>query len=361
MSAMKAMLADPRRRNLVALTAVAAASVVMAVWGLERQAAEVAPKYVETEFLPGFAAHVREAARIHIQSKKNGAFDVVFKPNKGWVLPGKNDYPASFEEVNKTLVALAALETIEPKTARADWLHYIDLDDPARGGAGTRIVVSDDHGRALASLIVGKSEDIGDTGGATGLFVRRIGENQSWLVRAAFEPQSEQNDWVEKRVIDLDRAQIQSTTVDEPNGQFFEVSRDKPSDASFKLAVVPAGREEAAGAADGLATAIVDFAFDDVKPARNFNFTDATRLVTKTFDGLNVTVDVLHLGSDYWAQIAAMGAAGNRDAGRRAREINARAAGWAFKLPDYKGAQFMTPLENLLKPKPGKKAAAETP
>lgn len=361
MSAMKAILADPRRRNLAVLAAIAAASVGMAVWGLERQAAEVAPKYVETEFLPGFAAHIREAARIHIQSKKNGAFDVVFKPNKGWVLPGKSDYPASFEEVNKTLVGLAALETIEPKTGRADWLHYIDLDDPAHGGAGTRIVVSDDRGRALVSLIVGKSEDIGDASGQVGLFVRRIGDNQSWLARAAFEPQNDQNDWVEKRVIDIDRAQIQSTTVDEPDGQFFEVSRDKASDPNFKLAVAPKGREEAPGAADGLATAIVDFAFDDVKPARNFNFSDATRLVTKTFDGLSVTVDVLRLDSDYWAQIAAMGAANNRDAGRRAREINARAAGWAFKLPDYKGAQFMTPLENLLKPKPGKKAAAGTP
>ncbi len=46
------------------------------------------------------------------------------------MLPGRNDYPASYETVNKTLVGLAALQTIEPKTSRPDWLHYIGLDAP---------------------------------------------------------------------------------------------------------------------------------------------------------------------------------------------------------------------------------------
>ena len=355
----KRTFSDPRRRNLAIFAGVAAVCALLALLGLQKQASVVAPKYAQNEFLPGFAAHVRQAARIHIDSKKGGSFDVMFKPNKGWVLPQKGDYPASFEEVNKTLVGLSAMETIEPKTGRADWLHYIDLGDPAHGGAGASIVVSDDRGRTLASLIVGKSEDIGDSSGAVGLFARRPGASQSWLVRSEFRPQTDQSGWVDKDVIDVDRSQIKSTTVDEPDGQYFEVARDQPIDPDFKLAVVPKGRQAAGGdTANGLAEAIADFTFEDVKPARNFNFSNAVRLVTKTFGGMSVTVDVLKLDGKYWAQVAAMGAVNNAATGKRARAINARAAGWAYKLPDYTGAQFTTSLESLLKPKAGAKAAA---
>ena len=347
-----AFLADPRRRNLAILAAIALLSVLLAILALHEQAEEGAPKYVQTEFFPGLAARVHQAAHIRIVSKKDGAFDVVFKPSKGWVLPGKNDYPASFSEVNKTLVGLAVLETIEPRTARADWLHYIGLDAPQQGGDGTEITVSDEQGHVLASLIAGKSEDIGDSSGAVGLFVRRPGETQSWLVRAEFEPHGSRNDWLDKDVVDIDRARIQETVVDPNNGPSYQVLRDKPSDPDFKLAVVPAGREIANEAApDGVAVALTGLSFDDVRPAKEIDFTGAFRTVTKTFDGLSVTVDVMHLGQDYWAQFGAMSLFANPAVGKQARDINARVNGWAYKLPDYKGAQFMTPLESLLKPK----------
>ena len=347
------MFADPRRRNLAILVGLAVLALIAAWIGLRERAAQVAPKYAQTEFLPGFALHVREAARIHIVSKKHGAFDVVFKPNKGWVLPIKNDYPASFEQVNRTLVGLAALETIEPKTARTDWLHYIGLDAPPSGD-GTAIIVSNDRGRVLADIITGKSEDIGDSSGATGLFVRRPNTTQSWLARAEFEPRSDPFDWIDKTIVDVDRSRIQTTVVDEANGQSFEVHRDNRTDPSFKLTVMPPGRELANdGAADGIATAIADLTFEDVKPAKDIDFSDAVRTVTKTFDGMSVTTDVVKVGTEYWAQFGAMSMVGNPAIGREARAITMRVSGWAYKLPDFKGAAFMATQESLLKPKGG--------
>ena len=55
---------------------------------------------------------------------------------------------------------MAALETIAPKTSRADWLHYLSLDAPPKG-SGTQITVKDSHGAVLASLILGNMEDLG--------------------------------------------------------------------------------------------------------------------------------------------------------------------------------------------------------
>ena len=354
---MNDVLADPRRRNLAILAGAALVSILLAFWALYEQSASLAPQSTRNEFFPGLASHVRQAARIHIASKKGGTFDVVFKPIRGWVIPQKNDYPASFVEVNKTLVNLAAMQTLEPKTSRADWFHTIGLDAPAKGGDGVEISVSDDRGHELAHLIVGKSEDIGDSSGAVGLFVRKPDETQSWLVRAEAEFQTAPDDWIDKNVLEIDQGSIQSTTVALPDGSSYEVRRDAKTDMHFKLSSMPAGREMASDTvADGPAAAITGFTFDDVKPSREVDFTNSARVTTKTFDGLTVTIDVAHAGTQYWAQLDAMAQSNDPNIAKQARTINARVNGWAYKLADFKGAQFTAPLESLLKPKGAKPA-----
>jgi hypothetical protein len=349
---LKTFLDDPRRRNLAILAALAVAGMLLAVLALNQRAEQVAPKYPPHVFLNGLAAKVTQTARIHIVSKKYGAFDVAFVPMKGWVLPGRANYSASFEEVKRTLVGLAALVTIEPKTARPDWFHYVALDAPPKGD-GTAITLGDAKGRVLASLIVGKTEDIGDPSGAVGLFVRKPGDGQSWLVESVFEPRANPADWMDKQVMDVDRARIQEVDVRPATGPAYSVSRAKPSDADFALAPIPRGREVSdPSAPDGVASSVVGFSFDDVQPAGGFDFANgATRIVTHTFDGLIVTVDVIKQGSDYWAQVFADAAPGKTAAAKEANEINAHAARWAYKLAAYKGAQLSTPLEGLLKPK----------
>ena len=46
-------------------------------------------------------------------------------------------------------------------------------------------------------------------------------------------------------------------------------------------------------------------------PAKNFDVSHATRLVTRTFDGLTVTVQAVPQGTDVWAAISAEAAPGN--------------------------------------------------
>jgi hypothetical protein len=349
MADLKTLLSDPRRRNLAILGAVAVVSVLLAVLALDLQQRETAPRYKPESFFPNLASQVREIARIHIASKK-GSFDVVFKPYKGWVLPGRDDYPASFDRVKETVVGFAALETIEPKTARADWLRPIGLDAPPKGN-GVAIALLNEQGRPLASLIAGKTEDIGDPSGAVGLFVRQPDSNQSWLVRSVFEPRSDPSDWLDKTVMDVDRARIQEADIDPAGSASFEVRRERPSDPDFVLLDLPKGRELSDPTApDGVAAAISGFSFDDVRPAKDLDFGDAARVITKTFDGLSVTVQIVMQARDFWATVSAEAEPGKPDAAKEAREINARANGWAYRLPAAQAQLFMTTQDSLLKP-----------
>jgi hypothetical protein len=349
---------DPRRRNLLTLAVVAVAMVAFAIVALLRQADEVAPRYQPKSFLPGLATQVHDVAHIHIASNA-GTVDVQFKPEKGWVVANHDDYPASFDRVRETLVGLAALQSIEPKTARGDWLHYLGLDPPPKGN-GVSITLQNGQGRTLAGVITGKTVDIGDSSGAVGLFVRRTDSDQSWLARSVFQPKTDVGQWLDKQVMDVDLAQIQEVDVNPASGPSFEIRRDKPNVADLAIVDLPKGRELSyTGSADAIAGAVSGFTFDDVRPAREFDFSDSAhvaRTVTHTFGGLVVTLHTIQRGQDYWTTVSADAEPGKPHAQQQARTIDARASGWAYKLPIYKGRQLMNTLEDLLKPLPANPA-----
>jgi hypothetical protein len=346
---------DPRRRNLAILAAIAIVAILLAVLGVWHQASLTGSKREAQTVFPQLPGNIAKIARIHIVSKAHGVLDIKFNPQHGWVLPQHSNYPASFETLRSTVVGMAALQTIQRATARPDWYGKIAVDAPPKG-AGTLIELYDDKGATLASLIMGKETDIGDSTGAAGIFVRKPDKRHSWLVRSVFEPKSDASSWLDKNVISIDRARIQEADVTPITGPAFTVRREKPNDADFTLAPIPAGRELAyEGAADGVAAAITGFAFDDVRPATDFDFTNAPRVITRTFDGLVVTVQIVTQGPDFWATVYAEGEPRKPDADREARAIDAHANGWAYKLPDYKGKLFMTTLDSLLKPLTAKK------
>jgi hypothetical protein len=357
---LQAMMNDPRRRNLALLALVAILTVAWAVLALWQQSAQFAPKHHAHAFFPDLPREARNVARIHIVSK-SGTVDVAFKPEKGWVLTSRNDFPASFEMVRQTILGMQTLQALEPKTDRPEWLHYLGLDAAPKGD-GVLIELADEKGQRLASLIAGKSVDIGDSSGAMGLFVRKPDSTQSWLAKSVFEPKSSATDWFEKKLFDLDRSRIRETDVTPFGGPAYVVRRAKPGDADFTLDALPKGRELSyPGAPDGVGAALTGFTFDDSKPAKDVDMASAWRVESKTFDGLDVTAEIVKQGQDYWATIFAEGEPGKPAAGKEARAIDAKMAGWAYKLPPYKGQQLMSPLENLLKPLNAPKAPAAQP
>jgi hypothetical protein len=340
-----------RNRNLAALAGVAVVSVALAMLALNHREAMVAPKHTTQLLLPGLAhaLNAGDVTRIRIASRK-GSFDVEFAPTRGWVLPGRANYPASFETVKSTLVALAAMETVEPKTDNPALFHFVDLDAPPRGN-GIAVTLTDDKGRVVASLIAGKSVPVGDDS-SVGLFVRKAGESQSWLVRSPAEIKSNPSDWMDKTVVNIDRSRVAQVSVQPESGPSYNASRAKPGDENFQLAPLPKGRELAyAGSADLAASAATDFTFDDIKPASDLDFANAARVIVRTYDGLTVTVELIKQGDERWAHVYAAADPGKAAAANEAHAVNLRAEGWAYKLPAYKAASFAAPLESLLKPK----------
>lgn len=347
---LRAYFYNRRNRNLAALAGLTLVVILLAFFALHHRETMVAPKYEAKTFLPNLARALNagEVTHIRLVSQK-ASFSIDFVPTKGWVLPGHDNYPASFEVVKQTLVALAGLETIEPKTDNPELYSYVGLEAPPKGD-GVAVTLSGEKGKVLAALIIGKSEPRGDD--SIGLFVRKRGEKQSWLVKSPSEIKTMPADWMDKAVVAIDRSRVASVNIEPASGPAYTISRSTPSAESFSVSPLPKGRELVyAGAGDSAATALSDFGFDDIKPVQSIDFAGAAHMTVHTFDGLTVAVDIATQGADHWVRLAASSEPGKRAAAKEALAINAHATGWAFKLPTYKASLFAAPLESLLKPK----------
>jgi hypothetical protein len=181
--------------------------------------------------------------------------------------------------------------------------------------------------------------------------VRKPDSDQTWLAKGNLEPKGDVADWLDKALVNLDRSRIAETSVTPPEGPGFTVRRDKPGDPDFKVVNMPAGRQPAdPGMVDAIGGVLTDLAFDDAKPASGFDFSKATRLVSRTFDGLMIVVRTIKKGQDYWATISAQAPPDRPALARQAGAINGKTAGRAYKLPPEKGQQVTAGLESMLKP-----------
>ncbi len=343
------MMQNLRQRIVLCLGLLALLLALLAGLALYRQESRaIALPEPQTMFI-GLAGKVRDVARIQIHSQAHGAFEIAFKPEQGWVLPQRGDYPASFDVVRRIIHGMASLQLIEPRTGRVDWLRYLDLNSPSSGGKGVLITLSDANGKVLASLIAGKAQEIGDGSGLGGLFVRRPDSTQSWLARGILQVEPQPAGWMDRKMVEIERARIKQVEVTPVTGTAFRVFRETPGEADFRLAPMPQGRSlNSPYAAEAVASAMVGFAFEDIRPATQMNFTQAARIVTQTFDGLEITTDVTARGGDLWARLSMRGL--TPAARKEAEALDARAGRWAYKLPLHKGQQFMTTLDDLLKP-----------
>ena len=348
---------DTRRRNLAILGGITVLFVVLAVIAVLQQASSLAPKFEPRPFFADLAEHVNDLGEIAITSK-SGTFHVRLNQGK-WIIVEKGGFPADAGQARSVAVGVAVLTTLEPKTNRADWLNYVGLGAPDKGGDAIDVKLTDTKGQPMAEVLVGKTQGTVDELGRTALYVRKPNENQTWLARGNLAPKPNAADWLDKNVIAIARDRVKGATVTPPTGPAYTLSRDSKDQQDFKLLDTPPGRQLSfEGSPDGVGSALIGFDFDDVAKADQFDFSKAPQSVTHTFDGLDATVKIATKGMDHWATISAAGT--NPMTQNEAMAINARLAGWAFKLQPSKVDQFLAARETLLKP-PGGPAAPPAP
>lgn len=369
-------LKDKRQRGLVMLAGFTLFFVILAMVALTIRANETMPSMNPRTFFPDLEAQRDTVAKITIATRE-GSFDVVRTTEGNWVLPGKSNFPAKFDNVKKTIIGLSKLELIQQKTARKDWHQQLDLVSPEDKGAAISITLADAQGKVLAAILAGKVQDA-PTVNATGtIYVRRPGEDQTWLARGFLTLFRTANEWIDNDLFAIERTRIAKAEI-APEGQTPYTLERLVSEPDFKVVPMPDGKEPTSSSAvNGVASSLVGMTFDDVAPQSTQDFSKGSRATFTTFDGLTVVVSVVKAAEDkYWAtfaatanpapppapadpatppaqpDVAAQAAGATADVLKaEAEKINKRTQGWAFNLPKYKGDGLTAKIETIIKDK----------
>ena len=359
----KAPLLPVLKRRMRALTYLGGATIVALLFATIAQwqrGTTSEPAFEPVRMFPALESKVDDVASIQIETKTT-SFNVVRRADGQWILPDKSSYGADYNMVRKTILGLASLDLIEPRTARADWLEKLGLTLPKSGGSGTIVMIKDKKGELLASLISGVGVEGASTSGKVALYVRRPNEPQSYVARGSFVADVDQAQWLDKSFIDFPRDRIKTVSVKPFQGPSYTVTRAAPSIENFSVVErLPPGRSlRSPGEANGVGNGLIAMSFTDVVPQSKIDFSRSARATFQTFDGLALNIMVADKDNDFWIAFdaiedtaAAVAAAGSStlkpDIAKEVKELNAMAKGWAYKIPRFKGTLITSPLDALL-------------
>ncbi|MDZ4866364.1 MAG: DUF4340 domain-containing protein [Alphaproteobacteria bacterium] len=352
-----------RVRSLAILAGVTAIAVIFAVIALWQRSATGESDFATVRMFPSLKAEMGDVTAIQIETKA-ASFNVTRNAEGRWIVPDKGNYPADANTVLKTILGLSELNLVEQRTARADWHERLGVALPKAGGTGTLVTMKNAKGEVLASVIVGGAVEGASAAGKQAVYVRHAAQPQTYVARGNFAPATAEAQWLDKAFIDLARTRVKTATVQPFKGSTYSVTREKPSDENFRIVeAIPAGRVlRTENEPNAVGNALIGMSFDDVKPQAGMDLTSAVKSTFTTFDGLTLTLSLIEQDRDFWLTINAAHDASvtpptdekagglKPDVAKEARDINDTVAGWAYKVPRYKGVLLSTPMEDLLRP-----------
>jgi hypothetical protein len=262
-----------------------------------------------------------------------------------------HDYPVQEAKLRGVLTGLTELRLVETRTSEPSEFARLGVDDPAGGTAnGNLVQVMDATGKPLAELIVGHRKVRAQGDLPDQVYVRRPGENQSWLADGNLQVDADPAQWLDRNVMNIGHDRIASVVVGDKALVFGQLA------GRFAL-IEPADHPKLEGyKVEDVARALEMLSFQQVRADADApkDSAEAGHSVFTTSDGLAVTATVLHGGKDadskdVWARFSATGSDKTK---AEADALNGRLAGWVYEIGSWKEKSLVPTLDDLKAPEP---------
>ena len=317
--------------------ATAAAWILFVLFSLFSPSANDSSPRTGHPVLKNFSAVKGEIARIQITTP-NGAYNLL-KRNDEWGLAESGSYPVRPDRVDELSGALETLSWGQRRTSNPERLSYLGLGDPRDGGNGVLVEVFARDGARTGEVITGRR------GGQ--VYAREPGETVAFRAWGTLPPLYTREPWLDLDIIDIDPSAVSAVRITDRSGNSTYLTRPAGSGPrSFRPA--PPYQDDTVRSALGVSTtamAITRLAPIDVKSARDLSGRAVARHITETFDGLEIDLRAWREEDGFWVTLRAIEAG---EGARRARTINERADGWAFKLSEYDWREFAPAVSSLI-------------
>jgi hypothetical protein len=372
---------NPRRMLIVAVLAVIAITSAIVVANFRTES----PREANELLYPELKAQADSVKAIRIFKAGDARALEIVRAGDRWTLTERNGYPIAAVKARNLVRALANAEILEEKTADESKYAALSVED-VKSADAKGIRVEFEGPGDVVNLIVGK-----DGPGGKSSFVRRVGEQKSWLVNEQLNASPEARDWLDKDIVNISADRIQSATISTAGLKAYAAAKASRADADFKVEALPRGKElSSPSAANAVATALLSLTLDDVLPKSEVAADKAAAQATyRTFDGLIVQLEGFRKNEKHYITLstsydqaladrfklpttvadpkpsegdAAKAEDGknenaqtaNADAGKpnvedEAKQVADKVGNWAYEIPQYKYDALFRPLDEMLK------------
>jgi hypothetical protein len=304
---------------------------------------------------PDLAPQLLHVVRIEITHQ--GKPTVIEKrPDGDWGIAAMHDYPVQEAKLRGMLTALTELRLAEPRTSDPAEFSRLGLDDPNNPASTADLLrLMDANGKPFAAVIVGHRRVRSQGNVPEEVYVRRPGENQTWLAEGSLQVDADASLWLDRNVMNIAHDRIASVSVDNQGAAGEQALVFGREDGKFTL-TQPADHPKLEDyKVDDVARALELLTFQEVKADADAPGSEAGHSVFTTSDGLAVAVTVLHADTDVWARFAVSGSSDKVKA--EAERMNGRVAGWTYQIGSWKEKSLVPTMEGLKAAEPAKPAA----
>lgn len=337
-------------QNFVTLAAAAAGSLLLAVvtyiaavpWTPDDRSAREA-------MLPGLTARTGDLAAIEI-ARENQTIRIANKDGK-WLFETGEGYPVDEAKARELVLAATEARLIDRKTAIKDRHDLLGLGDHTAPGSNARLLrMLDAKGGVLGEIVLGRPAFDTMDASKAGTYVRRPGNDQTWLADRPLQVSLSIRDWVKTRLIDRDVKSIKSIRIEREGEASIDIKRSADG-SQHELVTMPAGKKlKYVSAIDDIAEAISLVEFRNVRKASQADSLPLKgRATFETDNGFKPVIEFRGDDSKVWIRMTATGTEASK---ADVDEITARTAGWEFEVPQTELNAILVKFADLVEDAP---------
>ncbi len=249
--------------------------------------------------IPNLATSAAGIDRIAV-GRKDKLLHIRQDDDDNWTLIEKDNHPVSIAVLNKILDALASSEIIAQKTAKPELLKQLGLTEKL----ATHLKIYQEGANEPAiDLLIGRfSPD------QNGTYVKRAGENKSWVASGNLTPPIKAVHWLDQRLFSLQPHHLRAITIEHFQHEGKVVTLERPTLASlFSINGTPTDLTNSSEqyAITALLKGLDNVVFYDVLSEKVITHNKRIKRYTiDTFDGLRIILS-MHGDVNLWTEMRA--------------------------------------------------------
>lgn len=230
----------------------------------------------------------------------------MYREGEDWYIKERWNFPADFNLVKRALIDISEAKILERKTDDPNSYMLLGVEGAAEGGSSTEITLKSGD-KVLAGLILGAERELANNTGARQFFVRRAGDEKSWLAEGYLNINPLMLNWIKSEVINVARERIAQLNVIQPNGDTLTLVNigEKDKFGLPELLQNTTFKYEQLGY--DMAGTLFQLRMEDVQPLNEFSRGESEVVTAEfiTFDGLKVTTETSFIDGFYYTELKA--------------------------------------------------------